>query len=61
MSTRTMVAAFAAILTAAVAAVGASAGTEAARSTVPASCDGLQYGHMGPLTGPAAVLGQGHG
>jgi len=27
-------------------------------SKLPASCNGLQYGHMGPLTGASAVLGQ---
>ena len=27
-------------------------------ASVPRTCNGLQYGHMGPITGPAAVLGQ---
>ena len=57
--TRSAAAAVVALAVAAVAVVGASAGT--AKKTPkkpPASCNGLQYGHMGPLTGPAAVLGQ---
>jgi len=40
------------------AAVAAQAGTQRAAAHVPATCNGLQYGHIGPLTGPAAVLGQ---
>ena len=40
---------------AAAAAWGAAAHTSA---KVPASCDGLVYAHMGPLTGANAVLGQ---
>jgi branched-chain amino acid transport system substrate-binding protein len=45
------------VAVAAVAVVGASAGGERA-TRVPAACKGLQYGHMGPLTGAAAVLGE---
>lgn len=46
---------------AAIVAVGASAGPAKKSpkpAKVPASCNGLSYGHIGPLTGAAAVLGQ---
>ena len=48
---------FVVLATAAAAVVGASAAGQNG-SKVPAACNGLQYGHMGPLTGAAAVLGQ---
>jgi branched-chain amino acid transport system substrate-binding protein len=41
----------------AVSVVGASAAGEHV-AKVPGTCNGLQYGHMGPLTGASAVLGQ---
>ncbi len=45
------------VVAAAVSAAGASAADRHV-SKLPASCNGLQYGHMGPLTGASAVLGQ---
>jgi branched-chain amino acid transport system substrate-binding protein len=56
--TRLAVVLTATALLAAVAASGAGARGEAAAARVPKACNGLEYGHMGPLTGAAAVLGQ---
>ena len=57
--TRVVLALAAAAALAATAAVGASAhGAKAKPARVPKTCNGLEFGHMGPLTGAAAVLGQ---
>lgn len=47
-----------AALAAALAAAVAATAAPAASAKVPATCNRLAYGHMGPITGPAAVLGQ---
>ena len=48
----------AALLAAGLAAAAAWGATAHTSAKVPASCDGLVYAHMGPLTGANAVLGQ---